>query len=189
MFAIFIQKERVLGQIVDGLPGLKVLNGERLDSKKIKSTKDEEQEAIKLAETVASSSKNIINEEDIENYTTMVECFKYLYSEISEDKGDAAAKELSTYFKSKLQDLAKLDHGSLSAKTIELMNLRALFKVYLFALNKITDYIDQHLDPRPSKVLEFIHNTFSSVFDGMWDVFSTKSTNGRLASPRRDRET
>lgn len=159
---------------------MKVLNGERLDMKKPKSKKEEAEQAIKLTETVTQNCKNIINEEDIENYTTMVECFKYLYSEISEESGDTLAKELSHYFKSKLQDLAKLDHGTMNPKVIELMNLRSLFKVYLFALNKITGYIDEHLDPRPSKVLQFIHNTFSSVFDGIWDIISTKNIIGTI---------
>lgn len=110
----------------------------------------------------------------------MVECFKYLYSEISDEAGDIAAKELSNYFKGKLQDLAKLDHGTMNSRVIELMNLRSLFKVYLFALNKITVYIDENLDPRPAKVLQFIHNTFSSVFDGIWEIISSKNFTGNL---------
>lgn len=178
MYEYIIQKERHTSLLIEGIPGLKFLNGEKVDLKKLRSKKDEAEEAIKLAETVAHSSKNIINEEDIENYTTMVECFKYLYSEISVEAGDVAAKELSSYFKSKLQDLAKLDHGTMNTKAVELMNLRTLFKVYLFSLNKITGYIDEHLDPRPSKVLQFIHNTFNSVFDGIWDIISSKGQFG-----------
>lgn len=157
-----------------------MLNGERLDLKKGKSKKEEAIDEVKLAESVSKTSKNIINEEDIENYSTMVECFKYLYAEVAEEKGAEVSKELSGYFKNKLQDLAKLDHSSLNFKVVELMNLRTLFKVYLFSLSKVTTYVNEHLDPRPSKVLQFIHNTFSSVFDGMWDIVASGLQQGRV---------
>ena len=138
-------------------------------AKKDKEIQEQEQAVV---ETVGRSSKNIINQEDIENYNTMVECFKYLYGEVSEELSESVGSELSGYFKGKIRDLSRLDHNLIGSEATELLNLKALFKVYLFSLNRLSVYINDHVDSRVSKIIQFIHNTFGSVFDGIWDIVS-----------------
>ena len=160
------------------MSGLKVLNDMKIDTKKPgnrvtgKKDKDAVEKEQAVIEGVVKHSRNIINHDDIENYNTMVECFKYLYGEISEELSDSVGEELSGYFKSKLRDLSTLDHNHISVEATELLNLRSLFKVYLFSLNRLSLYVNDHVDPRVSKIIQFIHNSFGSVFDGIWDIVS-----------------
>jgi hypothetical protein len=180
---VLTQKERDVNALTKGLSGLKTLNDKRLDSSKgwVKREITEADQA--LIETVASSSKNIINQEDIEHFNTIVDCFKFLYGEQSEQLSEVVGDELSDYFKSQLRDLVKIDHNSINTKMTDLLHLKTLFKVYLFSLNKLSVYINDYVDSRVSKLVQFIHKSFSTTFDSIWQIVATNT--GKLFADLR----